>query len=166
MQKKRSIWSDKRVRSFLQFLAWAAGIICLVYAVTFLIRRSYDIMKQDTQAGYIPKPEAAVEDGKMTPEVLLSFGRISDPQISPDGSLVLYNVSYTSVEENKSCSNLYVCRPDGSWKQQLTASASSISNARWCDGGRRLMFLREGQIWTAEIRHVKDGLVLRKEEQV
>ena len=166
MQKKRSIWSDKRVRSFLQFLAWAAGIICLVYAVTFLIRRSYDIMKQDTQAGYIPKPEAAVEDGKMNPEVLLSFGRISDPQISPDGSLILYNVSYTSVEENKSCGNLYVCRPDGSWKQQLTASASSISNARWCDGGRRLMFLREGQIWTAEIRHVKDGLVLRKEEQV
>ena len=81
MQKKRSIWSDKRVRSFLQFLAWAAGIICLVYAVTFLIRRSYDIMKQDTQAGYIPKPEAAVEDGAISYERYSSYlGMLEEEQ--------------------------------------------------------------------------------------
>ena len=142
--------SNKAVRSALQALAWIAGIICLVYAVSFLVRRSYDIMKTNSkESGYVSMPEVRIENGVMTPEVLLSFGKVSDPQISPDGRYILYNVSYTSVRKNRSCGNLYICKADGSERQQLTASSHSVSNARWCDGGKKIMFLRDGQIWIA-----------------
>ena len=43
--------------------------------------------------GYIGKSEIVIEDGKMTPEALLAFGRLSDPQVSPDGKYILYGVS-------------------------------------------------------------------------
>ena len=141
------------MRTFLQVLTWMAGIACLVYAVSFLVKRSYDVMKMKPESGYISRPDPDVENGRMTPEILLSFGKVSDPQVSPDGKYILYNISYTSIEENKSCSNLYICRADGSGRQQLTASAASISNARWCGSGDKILYLQGGKIWTAAVRH-------------
>ena len=44
-------------------------------------------------AAYIGPSEITVTDGHMTPEVLLSLGRLSDPQLSPDGKWILYGVS-------------------------------------------------------------------------
>ena len=45
-------------------------------------------MKQDktelSSEGYIGKSEIVIADGKMSPEALLAFGRMSDPQVSPD----------------------------------------------------------------------------------
>ena len=167
MQTKKNIIGKKSIRNILQALSWIAGIACLVYAVSFLVRRSYDIMKTNSESGYIARPAPEIKDGVMTPEILLSFGKVSDPQISPDGEYILYNVSYTSVEENRSCSNLYICRTDGSSRQQLTASGESIGNARWCGGGRKLLYLRNGQLWSADIRHTsRNGWVLRREEQI
>ena len=131
-----------RLRNFFQAVTWIAGICCIVYAVTFLVKRSYDIMTGKTEAGYIAKTDPVITDGKMTPEVLLAFGKVSDPQMSPDNRHILYNVSYTSVEENKSCANLYICNADGTDRQQLTASGQSISNARWCDSGKKIMYIK------------------------
>ena len=37
------------------------------------------------QEGYIGPSQLEIPDGHMTPEVLLSLGRLSDPQLSPDG---------------------------------------------------------------------------------
>ena len=166
IQKRKSASDRKTSRNILQALSWIAGIACLVYAVSFLVKRSYDVMKRNTEKGYVSRPEPVIEDGRLTPEVLLSFGKVSDPQVSPDGAYILYNVSYTSIEENKSCGNLYVCNTDGSGRFQLTASAESISNARWCDNGRKIIYLKGGQIWTAGIRKTDKGWRLRNEEQM
>ena len=166
MQQKKTMTGNRHLRTALQVLSWLAGIACLVYAVSFLAKRSYDIMKKNTETGYIAKPEPAVIDGKMTAEIMLSFGRVSDPQVSPDGTHILYNVSYTSIEENRSCSNIYICRTDGSQKQQLTAKAESISNARWCDGGKKIMYLQKGQMWLADLKLTGKGWSLRNEEQI
>ena len=165
MQNK-TIFAERRLKGILQALAWIAGIACLIYAFSFLVKRSYDIMGKNTAEGYIARPEIEIENGKMTPEVLLSLGRISDPRISPDGAFILYNVSYTSVAENRSCGNIYICRTDGSGKQQITASPTSISNARWYDGGRKIMYLKDGQIWKADLKRKKTGWSIRNEEQV
>ncbi len=112
--------------------------------------------------GYIGKSEIEVVDGHMSPEVLLSFGRLSDPQVSPDGTKILYGVSYTSIEDNRSVRNLFICNLDGSDNQQLTKSGKSINNARWLADGKHVAFLMGGQIWTAE---VKDG-TLTGEKQI
>ena len=101
----------------------------------------------------ILKREVVVTDGQMTPEVLLALGRLSDPQVSPDGQHILYGVSYTSVEENRSVRNLYVCKLDGSGNQLITKSDKSISNARWGKDGSYITFLLGGQIHSATISH-------------
>ena len=101
--------------------------------------------------GYIGKSDIVIEDGRMTPEALLAFGRLSDPQVSPDGKHILYGVSYTSTADNRSVRNLFICNLDGSDNQQLTESGKSISNARWSSDGKHIVFLLGGQIWSAEI---------------
>ena len=101
--------------------------------------------------GYIGRSTITVEDGKMSPEVLLAFGRLSDPQVSPDGEHILYGVSYTSVEDNKSVRNLWICNLDGSDAQQITESGKSLNNARWSEDGKKIAFTMGGQIWTALI---------------
>ena len=106
--------------------------------------------------GYIGKSDIVIEDGRMTPEALLAFGRLSDPQVSPDGKHILYGVSYTSTADNRSVRNLFICNLDGSDNQQLTESGKSISNARWSSDGKHIVFLMGGQIWSAEIDG-KDG---------
>ena len=109
------------------------------------------------ETGYIGPSEIKVEDGKMTAETLLSFGRLSDPQISPDGNKVLYGVSYTSLENNSSCRNLFLSDIDGSNKVQLTRYAKSVSNARWSADGKEIWFIQKGQIWKAPLKGNKLG---------
>lgn len=116
--------------------------------------------------GYIGKSGITVPDGKMTPETLLSLGRLSDPQISPDGQHILYGVSYTDISGNRSVRNLFVCAKDGSDAVQLTFSGKSIGNARWCDNGRRIAFTMEGQIWTARVRKSKGSWSLKDLRQI
>ena len=100
--------------------------------------------------GYVGKSDIVIENGKMTPEALLAFGRLSDPQVSPDGEYILYGVSYTSVQDNRSVRNLFICKKDGSDNQQLTKSGKSISNARWSADGKKVFFMTGGQIWAAD----------------
>ncbi len=107
--------------------------------------------------GYGGKSDIVIENGHMTPEALLAFGRISDPQTSPDGQHILYGVSYTSTEDNRSVRNLYICNLDGTDNQELTHSGKSISNARWSSNGKHISFLMGGQIWTAGISE-KNGV--------
>ena len=116
--------------------------------------------------GYIAKSEIIVEDGKMTPEVLLAFGRLSDPQVSPDGKKILYGVSYTSVKDNRSVRNLFICNLDGSDNQQLTTSGKSIGNARWSADGKHIAFTMGGQIWTADIRCSRGNWALKNAHQI
>lgn len=115
------------------------------------------IMTKKTDKGYIGRSELKIEDGKMTAETLLSFGRLSDPQISPDGTKVLYGVSYTSIDENKSCRNLFLSNIDGSEALQLTHYAKSVSNARWSLDGKSIYFIQGGQIWKADLKGNKLG---------
>lgn len=104
--------------------------------------------KSEQGPAYIGPSEVAISNGVMTSEVMVTMGRLSDPQLSPDGQLILYGVSYTSLEENRSCRNLYVCNPDGSGRIQLTREGKSISNARWlCDG--KIVYLQGGQMYLA-----------------
>ena len=112
--------------------------------------------------GYIGKSDIVIENGKMTPEALLAFGRLSDPQVSPDGKHILYGVSYTSVKDNRSVRNLFICNMDGSDNQQLTFSGKSVGNARWSNDGKTVVFTMGGQIHAARITHGSKGWKLDK----
>ena len=88
----------------------------------------------------IGKPDVKVENGKFTPEVLNSFGRVSNPQVSPDGTRVLYGVTYMSIEQNKGNCELWVADINGENAKQLTKTVNSESNAVWIDDGKRIAF--------------------------
>ncbi|MBR1871799.1 MAG: S9 family peptidase [Bacteroidales bacterium] len=105
--------------------------------------------KTETGGSYIGPSSIVPVDGQMTPEVLLSLGRLSDPQLSPDGQTILFGVSYTSIEENRSCRNIFICNVDGSGRKQLTRSGKSISCARWADVGKSILYIKGGQIYKA-----------------
>ena len=115
--------------------------------------------KETTKSTYIGPSEIQVEDGRMTPEVLLSLGRLSDPQLSPDGKWILYGVSYTSIEDNRSCRNLFlsevITNEDGTLsfgdKIQLTEEGKSINNARWNPQEMAIYYLQGGQLFSAPV---------------
>lgn len=103
--------------------------------------------EQPAQTVTIEKHEIKITDGHFTPEVLHQLGKVSDPQVSPDGSKILYGVAYTSIEENRSQRHLFVMNVDGSDNKQLTHLSGSVSNARWIEGGRRIAYIQGGQMW-------------------
>ncbi len=126
------------------------------YGVGTLIARQMKKQKQDEPA-YIGRSEIKLTDGRMTPEALLSLGRLSDPQVSPDGTKILYGVSYNSIADNRSCRNLFICDIDGGNVHQLTHYAKSVSNARWSADGRSIYFLQGGQLWKAPLKGASLG---------
>jgi len=77
----------------------------------------------------------------MTPEVLWSFGRIGDVQVSPSGEKILYGVAYYSIGQNKSNRELFVMQKDGSGKIRLTETLESEFNAVWHPDGERIVYL-------------------------
>ena len=125
---------------------WAALSLILIMSCT-----------KTNESGYVGPAEVNIENGQMTPETLLSLGRLSDPQMSPDGSKILYGVSYISIAQNKSCRNLFICNPDGSGKVQLTRYAKSVNAARWSNDGKFIYFLQGGQLWKAPFLGSKLG---------
>ena len=131
-------------------------VLGIVAGIAIIIKTMTQSRKGFNEEGYIAKSDIVIEDGQMTPEALLAFGRLSDPQVSPDGKHILYGVSHTSVSDNRSVRNLAICALDGSGAQELTKSGKSISNARWNTDGSRIVFLMEGQMWSAAIRE-KNG---------
>lgn len=91
----------------------------------------------------IDKPDVHVVDGKMTAEVLEAFGRISTAVPSPDGSKIIFTLSYESIEENKSNAEIYCINADGTEMKRLTTTSSSESNIRWIDNGNKIAYLRK-----------------------
>ena len=135
------------MKKFLRILEIVGAAFLIGYGFGVVLDK---IMKPNkNEAGYIGPSEIRIEDGVMTPEALLAMGRLGDAQLSPDGSRILYDVSYTSVEQNRSCRNLFAVDTDGSNKVQLTKYSKSVSNARWAPDGKSVYFLLDGQIWQA-----------------
>ena len=113
---------------------------------------------------YVEPVQVDIKDGVMTPEVLLSLGRLSDPQLSPDGSKILYGVSYQSIENNNSLRNLFICNPDGSGRVQLTREGKSVNNARWSKDGKTIYFIQGGQLYKAPFKGDKLGKKVKLSE--
>ena len=83
-----------------------------------------------------------IKDGKFTPEVLLSLGRVGDPQVSPDGTRILYSVNYQDVKENKGNADLWLIDIEGKTPAvNITNTPSSESNAVWINDGSQIAFL-------------------------
>ena len=94
--------------------------------------------------------ELNISNKRMTPEALWAMGRIGGMAVSQDGAKVAYTVSYYSVPQNKSNSEVFVMNADGSNNQQITHTPKGESNVVWTkDGKLRFLSSESGssQIW-------------------
>jgi dipeptidyl aminopeptidase/acylaminoacyl peptidase len=86
---------------------------------------------------------------------LIAFGRISDPQVSPDGKSVAYAMTRMDLAKNAGNSDIWLVSVTGGAAKQLTQSEKRDNNARWSPDGRQLAFIstRDGsaQIWILEV---------------
>ena len=100
----------------------------------------------------IDKPDFKTETGIFDIDALEALGRVSDVKVSPDGTKVLFAISYESVEENKSNADLYTMNLDGSDLKRITRTGSSEGNFCWLDGGKKIAFTYpvdgKPQVWT------------------
>jgi len=82
---------------------------------------------------------------------MLAMDRISEWQVSPDGSRVVFTVSVTDREANRRRSDLYLARVDGSGTRRMTANPANDAQPRWSHDGKSVYFLsaRSGsqQVW-------------------
>src|SRR5438270_11221427 len=83
----------------------------------------------------------------LTTEHWLDWERVSDAQISPDGSRIVYTRQHVNKLEDKWESNLWILNADGSQHRFLAKGG----NARWSADGKRLMYLAEGEPKGAQI---------------
>jgi dipeptidyl aminopeptidase/acylaminoacyl peptidase len=95
-----------------------------------LLQKSREIEARQEQARHL-----------LTPEQLLTFRRVSDPQVSPDGKWVLYTVSTPDLAKNRSNSDLFLAAIEGGDVRQLTASPAADYNGRWSPDGSLIAFL-------------------------
>jgi dipeptidyl aminopeptidase/acylaminoacyl peptidase len=114
---------------------------------TILVALALTIAPFTTANAMIGKNNIQLSSDLMTPEALWAMGRIGGAQASPDGKQVVYQVSYYSVKENKSHTMLYVQEAKDETPKCLTVDEKSESDAVWIEGGTKIAFLREGQLW-------------------
>ncbi|KJF43430.1 S9 family peptidase [Draconibacterium sediminis] len=99
---------------------------------------------------YVPETPKLSSD-VMTPEVLWSFGRLGGATVSPDGTQVLYTVSYYNIEENKSYRDIYTIPVAGGEAKNLTNTASNEYNVVWRPDGKKIGYLSSAsgsvQLW-------------------
>ena len=101
---------------------------------------------QQTEAPAIGPSQLTLTSDTLTPEVLWSMGRIGSYATSPDGTRIAYQVTYYSVEQNRSQTLLYSMSADGQDKQLLTTGNKSESTPAWFDN-THLTYLSQGEVW-------------------
>jgi len=99
----------------------------------------------------IERPDYKSQTGIFDIDALEALGRVSGPQVSPDGKLVLYSVSYESVPQNKSNAELWLMNIDGSGQRRITETPKSEGGATWIENGNRIAFIYEGEEQTPQV---------------
>lgn len=129
------------------------GILAIVIAAVYLIL--FGMKEENGSTVNIGKSEITIEDGVLTPEVLWAMGRIGGVAVSPDGSMIVYQVSYYSVEENASHTVLYVMTDKGEDVRMLTGNHWSEHSPAWLDNERIAFLSNESgsqQIWVTDTK--------------
>ena len=99
----------------------------------------------------IRRSDIRIENKRLTPEALWAMGRIGGVAVSPDASKVAYTVSYYSVPQNKSNTEIFLMNADGSGNTQLTQDAWQENQPVWIKEGKKLAYLSNEsgstQVW-------------------
>ncbi|HUZ00571.1 MAG TPA: S9 family peptidase, partial [Thermomicrobiaceae bacterium] len=80
----------------------------------------------------------------ISPQTLIyGFTSAGDPQVSPDGTRVVYALGKVDPESKKSSSQLWLCGIDGSDARRITWSGERNGGGRWSPDGSRIAFVSD-----------------------
>src|SRR5215210_6152540 len=83
-----------------------------------------------------PAADLRADKRPMTFQDLAAFQRVADPQISPGGRHVAYQVTTVELGANKTSTNLWVAAIDGKTPpRRLTTSTKADRHPRWSPDG-------------------------------
>ena len=71
---------------------------------------------------------------------IFNYEFVSDPQISPDGTKIVYVRNFKDIMTDKNLSNLWIVNFDGSNNRPLTTGNQNDSNPRWSHDGQKIAF--------------------------
>lgn len=111
----------------------------------------FSCQPKEEKAPLIEKKDIKLSTDRLTPEVLWSFGRVGDFDVSPDGKLIVFGVTYYDIQQNKGNREIYVINPDGTGLKQLTITPESEFNYIFRPDGKKIGYISSAggslQIW-------------------
>ena len=95
---------------------------------------------------------AQVDDARIfQPMDVFGIEWANDPQVSPDGSRVIYVRSFFDVMTDRARTNLWVVSADGSLHRPLTSGTRANASPRWSPTGDRILWISSqdgsAQLW-------------------
>lgn len=78
---------------------------------------------------------------KFSAELMWKLGRVSDMQPAPDGSSIIYGVTWYDIEANKGNRDIYQLNKNAESPRKLTETPVSESNAVWRPDGKKIGYL-------------------------
>src|SRR5258708_18029370 len=89
-----------------------------------------------------------------TVNALLQIQRISEPQLSPDGRLVVFNVQSPDLEKNARPKQIYLVSVNGGTPRQLTQDGTQNERPRWSPDSKQIYFISNrggsAQVWVMD----------------
>lgn len=98
-------------------------------------------VKETQQDPIIEQKEVKLSNDIMTPEVLWSFGRLSEAEVAPDKQSILYGVTFYDIDQNKGNRELYTVSADGKETRRITTTKFSEYQATWSPDGKKIFFM-------------------------
>ncbi len=84
----------------------------------------------------------------------IAVQRVTDPQLSPDGTRIAFVVTVMDKAANRGSSDIWIVPAKGGEPRRLTTSPASDTTPRWSPDGRTIAFIstRSGspQVWTID----------------
>jgi dipeptidyl aminopeptidase/acylaminoacyl peptidase len=87
----------------------------------------------------------------LTPELLWKLGRVSDPQLSPDGSKAVYNVRNFDLAKNKGNTDIWLYDYATNSTKAIASDSTNETQPRWSSDGKKIFFLNDkesNQLWS------------------
>ena len=92
---------------------------------------------------------------KLTPEMLFKLGRVSNPQLSPDGKLLIYEVKSYDLATNKGSNIVYILALPNIAAKPINTPYQNAFDVQWRPDGKRISYLSSEtgsvQLWEIDI---------------